>query len=307
MKNNLVLHKIIRDMPIELYHSTPDTFSSSQFKDLLDDEDIFIKKHIQKTVEKEENGAFDIGTYFHTGILEPHKLKTDCVVFPGKIRRGDAWEKFKTTNRNKTIVTQTQKDQAQGIIKAVKNSPVAQQYLKGESEVSLFTLFSVFQGQIFAPYFGKVLTLDGWEPGPKKKQEGAYNFTVKTRADLFGESFISDLKSTTGNARSNKSMRDKISYYHYDLSASLYLDTFSLINPDIQDFIWIFASKDIYNSMSYRASITNLKVGRAKYMKAMIKMADCARNKWQSVDYLGVLEPNIYELEHLKEKDSDLL
>ncbi len=307
MKTTYKLHKIIEDMSSAEYHGTTGTFSSSQFKDLLDDEDVFIKKHILKEIEREEIAAFDVGTYFHTGILEPHKLKDDCIVFPGKVRRGKDWEIFKSKNLSKTIVTQSQKDQAEGLVKAVKNSPVAQEYLQGLPEVSLFTEIFIHHGQIYAPYYGKMLTLDGWVKGPMKKPEGGHRIVVKVRADMLGDTYISDLKSTTGNAKSNRSMREKISYYHYDLSASLYLDMFSLMFPEIQDFIWIFASKDLMNSKSYRASAQNKLVGRAKYIKALIKMADCAKNKWQSVDYLDVLEPLTHELEYLREKDSDLL
>ena len=302
----LKLHKLIYDLSSEDYHSAPDSSSSSQLKDLLDDEDVFIKKYIEKSVEREHIDAFDVGTYFHTGILEPHKLKKDCVVYPGKVRRGKDWEVFKKKNKGKAIVTDGQKSQAEGLVKAVKNSPIAQEYLVGKPEVSLFTEIHISHGKIFAPFYGKVLTIDGWIDGALKKQP-AYKTVIKVRADTLGDNYISDLKSTTGNAKSNKSMREKISYYHYDLSASLYLDMFGLLLPDVEDFYWIFASKDMLNSRTYRASPNNKRVGRAKYMKALIKMADCAKNNWQSVDYLDMLEPLPHELEHLREKDVDLL
>lgn len=303
------LHKLIRDMASNDYHGLRYTYSSTQFKDLLDDEDIFIKKHIKKEMEREESPAFDVGTYFHTAVLEPQKLKLECTVFPGKIRRGEAWETFKANNAGKTIVTQQQQDQALGLVKAVKASPVAQGYLVGEPEVTLMVEIAIYQGEIHAPHFGKLLSKDGWITSrlTEKQYEKAHIIFVKVRADMLGETFVSDLKSTTGNAKSNKIMREKISYYNYDLSASLYLDMFSLVRPDVQEFIWIFASKDVLNSKSYRASETNIKVGRAKYMHAMVKMADCAKNNWQSVDYLDELEPLPYELEWLKEKDRDLL
>lgn len=303
------LNVLTYDLPNEDYHGPEFSWakSSTQFKDLLDDEDVFIEKHIKKTVEKEESAAFDVGTYFHTGILEPHKLKIDCVVFPGKVRRGKDWEIFKAKHKNKAIVSNTQKEQAEGLVRAVKRSPVAQEYLVGKPEVSFFAELNIYRGEIFAPYYGKKLTRNGWVDGPNKRNEKAYVVYVKVRADCLGETFISDLKSTTGNARSNKTMREKISYYQYDVSASLYLDMFSLHLPKVREFIWIFASKDSYNSKTYVASPTNILVGRAKYMKALIKLADCAANDWQSVDYLDTLEPLPYELEVLVEKDIDLL
>lgn len=302
-----ILHRLIYDMSSEEYHGMPRTSSSTQLKDLLDDEDVFIKKHILKEIQREEAPAFDVGTYFHTGVLEPHKLKMDCVVYHKKTRYGKEWEKFKQDNAGKAIVTKAQKEQAEGLIRAVMDSPVAQEYLVGDSEVSMFVELVIHSGQIFAPYFGKVLTRKGWEEGPKKRPDDGYTVFIKVRADKLGDTFISDLKSTTGNAKSRRSMQEKISYYNYDLSAALYLDVFSLLKPDLCEFIWIFASKDLFNSKTYRASETNILVGRAKYIKALFRMADCAANNWKSVDYLDVLEPLQHELEYLREKDTDFL
>jgi hypothetical protein len=300
-------HKLIYDWDIVEYHGFIGTYSSSQFKDLLDDEEIFIQKYIKKTVERLQIAAFDVGTYFHTGVLEPHKLKNDCIVYPGKIRRGKDWEKFKAKHGMKTIVTQAQKDQAEGLVKSVQDSPIAQRYLDGKPEVSLIIELNIHDGQIYAPHFGKVLTRDGWENGPKTRFPDAHVIYVRVRADMLGDTYISDLKSTTGNAKSNQEMRQKISYYHYDLSAALYMDMFVLMIPEIEEFVWTFASKDFFNCRSYRASETNIKIGRAKYMKALIKLADCCANAWASVDFLDTLEPLPHELEHLIERDADLL
>lgn len=304
-------HKLIRDLDIADYHAIPNTYSSSQFKDLLDDPDVFIKKYIEKSIPREESAAFDVGTYFHTGTLEPHKLKAECIVYPGKVRRGKDWEKFKVKHNGKAIVTQGQKESAEGLVRAVKNSPVAQNYLDGTAEVSLFVQILIVDGQIYAPHYGKMLTKDGWVQSTKeidkKKMKNAFAFVVKVRADMLGDTYISDLKSTTGNARSERSMREKISYYCYDLSAALYLDIFSLVRPALTEFWWIFASKDFFNSRTHKASAKNILVGRAKYMWAFIQMADCAVCKWQTVDRPGILEPLPYELEWLEERDIDLL
>ncbi len=307
VKIKKMCHQLIYDWDIQEYHSLKGTYSSSQFKDLLMDSSVFVKKHIHKTIEREQIDAFDIGTYFHTGVLEPHKLKSDCIVYPGKIRRGKDWEKFKAKHGMKAIVTQSQKDQAEGLVRAVKDLPKAQDYLDGAAEASLVIEINVYQDQIYAPHFGKMLTRNGWEEGPKKRFDKAYVIFVRVRADMLGEYYISDLKSTTGNAHSNTEMRNKISYYHYDLSASLYLDMFGLLMPALQEFIWIFASKDYYNARTYRASPDNIKVGRAKYMKAIKRMAECAANNWESVDFVDTLEPLPHELEWLHERDADLL
>lgn len=304
------LHKLTYDLPNEEYHG-PNfkwAFSSSQFKDILEDEDLFIEKHIHRTIEREESPAFDVGTYFHVGTLEPHKLKTECVVFPGKIRRGKDWERFKKKNKNKAIVTQQQKDQAEGLVRAVKNSPIAQKYLKGEPEVTLIVELNIYDGKIYAPHYGKVLTPEGWEDGPLKRFKDAYVLYVKVRADLLGKTFITDLKSTSGNARINQSMRGMITEYTYDLSCALYTDIFNLhFDGAIENFYWIFASKKYLKAKTYFASPDQFRVGRAKYMKGMIKMAKRAASNWEYVDTLDSLEPLPFELEHLKTRDVDLI
>jgi hypothetical protein len=307
--NKSLMNRLIYDIPNEEYHgkSFQWAYSSSQFKDLLEDEDVFIAKHIKKEIPRQESAAFDVGSYFHTGVLEPEKLKDDCIVYPGKVRRGKDWDNFKAKHKNKTIVTAKQKEQALGLVEAVKKSPVAKTYLKGKPEVTLAVEINVHEGMIYAPYFGKVLTIEGWEDGPKKKFPGAFEMCVKVRADCLGKDFISDLKSTSGNARSRRMVQDKISYYIYDLSASLYLDMFSLMLPEMSQFVWIFASKELYNAKSYLATPLQIKVGRAKYMRAMIRMADCAAAGWTYVDYLDQVDPLPNEMEYLREKDSDLL
>lgn len=303
------LHTLIFGLDIEDYHRGTVGFSSSQFKDLLDDdEDTFIAKYIEKRIEREDSQAFDVGTYFHTGTLEPHKLKDDCVVFPGKIRRGAKWDSFKKKHSKKAIVTQAQKDMAVGLIKTVKESKMAQKYLIGKPEVSLFIEIAVFEEKIYAVYFGNRLTRNGWVKdvqGAFNAKRSGYKFVVKVRADMLGRLYISDLKSTRGNARSMVDMKKTVSNYHYDLSASLYLDMFSLMRPEIVEFVWIFASKSILHSKTWRASPDNILVGRAKYMRAMIALAKCAGNGWKVRDTIGVLEPAHWEREWLREKEDE--
>lgn len=300
------VHKLVKDLLSEDYHGLTGTWSSSQFKDLLDDEEIFIKKYITKDIPRVEREVFDTGTYFHTAVLEPHKVTTEIAVYEGKIRRGSQWDIFKKKNTGKTIISQTQKDQGDLMVKAVRNSPTSQEYLEGEPEVSLFIELEIVNGIIYAPKFSRVLTQNGWQPGGVKSGSG-YPIIVKVRADTLGETFISDLKSTSGNARSEDSVRGSISKYKYDLSAALYLDMFNLIRPAVREFIWIFASKTSQNAQSWRASSSNIRIGRAKYMRAMIKLADCAQANWELVDCLREAEPMPYEMDWLREKESDLL
>lgn len=303
------LHALIYDMSSNEYHSTAGTYSSSQFKDCLDDEEVFFKKHIEKSIEKEENAAFDVGNYFHVGSLESHKLKDECIVFPGKIRRGKDWDRFKIKHKAKTIITQGQLRQAEMLIASVKGSPVAMSYIsQGKPEVSLFVEIAVYAGEIYATHGNLILTKEGWKEHSGKIPAKAVRFIVKVRADNIGPGFVLDLKSTSGNAKSEKQMRDKVSAYNYDLSASLYLDIFNILDGEDRDFIWTFASKEIPdNCQSWKASPKNILVGRAKWRRAVLKIADGISSKWAFGDILKILDPRYDELEHINEKEIDLL
>ena len=300
------LHRLIRDMSSEAYHGSSGTWSSSQFKDLIDDEDVFIRKHIKKQGEKFSSEAMDTGTYLHTGVLEPHKLKHEIAIFEGKTRYGKLWEQFKKEHKGKMVITQSQKQVGDGMIAAVKASPTSMEYLEGEPEVSLFVELLVSGGNIYVPKFGKVLTRDGWEDSKKVPDKG-FKMVVKVRADCLGETFISDLKSTSGKATQEASVRGSISKYKYDLSAALYLDIFSLIRLEVTAFIWVFVSKENPIAAAWKASESNIKIGRAKWSWAVKRMADMSAANWETIDYLREAEPLSHERDWLEQKSIDLL
>lgn len=300
------LHHLIRDMTSDAYHSCAGTWSSSQLKTIIEDEEVFIQKYIKKSVAKEEREAFDTGTYFHTGTLEPHKVAKEIAVYPGKVRHGRQWEQFKASSVGKVVITENQKSQGDGMIKAVKASPVSMEYLKGEPEISLFIELLVAEGNIYAPHFMKVHTPSGWVATKRIPKDG-FKVVVKVRADTLGDHFISDLKSTSGRANQAGSVRGSISKYMYDLSAALYLDMFSLVREEVSAFIWVFASKANPVAAPWIATEKQIMVGRAKWTYALKRLADLSTANWEIVDYLREAEPLPHELEWLQTKDKDLL
>ena len=303
----ITTNKLIYDMTSEEYHGSPG-YSSSQLKDLLDDPEYFYKKYIAKTEEKISIPAFDIGTYFHTAILEPDKLTVDCAVYKG-IRRGKEWEAFKAANVGKTIVTETEMTQAESLAEAVRNSPVAMSRIElTRPEVSAYVELTVGGGEVYESSTGSILGKYGWEKAKRIPEKNVEKILVKVRADALSDAFILDLKSTSGNAKSLFTMRKKISEYNYDLSAALYLDIFTIVTGVVKsEFVWTFASKDYFNSKSYIASDLYIQVGRAKWRKAIIELSHCLRSNWVFEDSMGILEPNLWETEILKPKDEDLL
>jgi exodeoxyribonuclease VIII len=301
------VNKLITDLSSADYHGLLNTFSSSQLKDAYEDIELFHKKYILKEIEKEHIPAFDVGTYFHTAILEPDKLSSECEIYDG-IRRGAAWDAFKEKNKGKAIITKAEFQQAEGLVRAVQNSPIAMNRIsQGMPEVSAFAVLNIVGSQIFSKEKKLILGKYGWEPYKNKIDKGT-EITIKVRADLLASDFVLDLKSTSGNAKNDHVVKTKVSSYNYDLSAALYLDIFSLVTGRKYDtFIWTFASKDYYNSKSYIASNNNVMVGRAKYRKAIMNLADGIESNWTFTDSIGILEPQSYELEHIKENgESDL-
>jgi hypothetical protein len=298
---------IIKDMPSNEYHAVKGTYSSSQLKDILDDEEIFYKKYISKELEKESIPAFDIGTYFHTAILEPHKLKSECKVYRG-IRRGKEWDRFQEENRGLAIITEAEESQAIRLIDAVKNSPISMNRIKrGEAEVSAFVDVIVYLGEIYSSDGKWVLGAYGWNKATEKiNKKSSMLLPLKVRADLLGGDFILDLKSMTGNAKSPFATARRVSEYCYDLSAAMYLDLFTLATGELKsEFIWTFASKDLGNCRSYMASANNILIGRHKWRKAVLKLASCIETNWEFEDYLAILEPQAFELADFKQRTAE--
>jgi hypothetical protein len=313
MDYSKLLNKLDTSLSSSEYHGLKGSFSSSQLKTMLEDPELFYKKYITKTEEKEEIPAFDVGTYFHTAILEPHLLDQECVVYTEGIRSGKKWEAFKELHTGKAIITLKEKDTADKIVQAVKDSPVAMSILnKIKPEVSAFIQVYCTHDEIYCEKDGKWFQLFvsvGWVPCELDEDElmGVTDFgtklILKTRADglCVEEGFILDLKSTQGNTKKEFEMGRKVADYQYDFSAALYLDVFSIASDRAMDkFYWIFASKDMGNSRTYLASDKNIMVGRAKWKKAALELSKYVSSNWEFSDSLGVLEPTAYNKEWLE-------
>lgn len=310
---------LIYDLPSQEYHSMGGSFSSSQMKDMLKDPELFYKKYIEKTIEKEENSVFDVGTYFHTLVLEPHLIKDEVRVFKG-IRRGKEWEEFKKLNSGKLIITENDKETGDKLAEAVRNSPISMNFIKrAKYEVSAFVDILFIYGEMFSVDGKKRLDPEkGWVPsGIKVDAKKAIKLVFKCRADalldsgqkvVYGNYGILDLKSTSGIATSDEEMKSTTVNYNYDLSAAMYLDVFSLATGDnYTDFLWTYASKSSWTARTYAADPMKISIGRAKWMKAANLLASYIANDWKFTDSLGIIGPMKWEYDILKPKDEDLL
>jgi exodeoxyribonuclease VIII len=301
---------LIFDLSNEVYHGG-EGYSSSQLKTILEDPEIFYRKYITKEIPRESNANFDVGTYFHTAILEPELLESTCMVYPGAVRSGKAWEEFRDSNSTKTIITKGDLVKATELIKAVNSSPIAMKLLKGSSvEVSTYVNLWVVGKDVYTVISSSVqiLKINGWESSSmavEVLEEFATKITVKVRADSIriGEGVISDLKSTTGNCKNAHDIQTKVASYEYDLSTSLYLDIFTAATGELYDkFYWIFASKDKGNCKTWLASPKQIMVGRKKWKNAVVLLAECLANDWVFEDEVSLCEPTFYNAALLNEE-----
>jgi hypothetical protein len=277
---------------------------------MIEDPEVFYKKYVTKEIGRESLPAFDVGTYFHTAVLEPEKLEEECAVFGGGIRRGKEWDDFKANAGSRAIITKSEKETADKLIAAIKGSPVCMSFLdSSKPEVSAFIEIYVLGEDVYSikDETVHILVSVGWVPAldiePDSLAEFGTKIILKTRADALGmgTGIISDLKSTTGNCKNAHEMQGKVNSYQYDLSAALYLDVFSMAsNEDYHTFVWLFASKDMGNARAYRATDKNIMVGRAKWKKAILDLAFYLNNNWTFTDSLGEIGPSVYSLEWLE-------
>lgn len=240
--------------------------------------------------------AFDIGSLFHTAVLEPHKLEKEFAIYQGAVRKGAAFEAFKAKNEGKIILTKAQSAKSMQLASLVHDSPKSMEYIEiSDSEVSLFIELLISDGEIYAPNYALRLTRHGWAPVPYIPETGV-RIVVKVRADKLGDGFVLDLKSTTGDAKDKQNVRDKVTYYEYDLSAAFYLDIFSAhLGWTSAKFIWTFASKDCNNCRSWVADDETIMVGRFKWREAILNIAKGIKTGWAIEDEIGLVKPNPWE------------
>lgn len=244
----------------EKYHAVKTYYSSSQLKEANEDiqtfHKIYVTGEIQKEFSTQARAAMDTGTYYHTAILEPEMLTKECAVWDG-IRKGKAYEEFLVNNKGKTIITAKDFEKANALISATKNDPQTLKLIsKGEPELSAFT------------------ELEGVK--------------IRVRTDWIDleRGFLLDLKSMSGNVRDQMNIKKKIDSMDYDLSAALYIDAFNAVfkklkkKGQIKDFYWSFASKDQVSCQVYRATEEMIRVGRAKYKKALREIAEAEAKGW---------------------------
>lgn len=247
------------DIDNEDYHADREYLSSSSLKMMLKDPRKFYKVYVEnEKVEQSNKSALDLGSYIHARILEPHLVEKEFAVFNGHMRRGKSWDEFLENAGEKIIITRSQKNMADDLIRKYEEASVilGKQGLE-EKEVKISSFFE----KGFAEQ-----TLCGIIDGIKIK----VRFDYRKDFEDFGS--INDIKTTSDYIGTKKSVERICANFDYDLSAALYVDLATQVTGKPHDFYFCFLSKKDGACRIFRASEQMLEKGREKYMEAIQKI-----------------------------------
>jgi hypothetical protein len=238
---------IIKDLPIEEYHSPDCKYTSSTFLRTLQTKS---PAHAlaEKKAEKKTKKCFEIGTLIHTLILEPETFESRYGVFDGDFRTKEAKEmKADFDSRNITVIKTGDYENALACAEAMKNFHFYDMIFgHGYPEVSFFA------------------EIDGVK--------------LKARPDWVQESTgrMFDLKTTTD--ASPEAFTKSVGKYGYHVQACLAIRLYeACYGKPCDDYLWVVIEKEppyaiTLNKMSPEMRLNgNLKLNLAieKYQKCL--------------------------------------
>ncbi|MDG3034159.1 PD-(D/E)XK nuclease-like domain-containing protein [Vibrio parahaemolyticus] len=142
---------IINDLSNELYHAA-DGYSKSSL-DIINQDPSLLEWSRNCPIDEEKIKSFDVGSAFHTLVLEPHKFNDEYAVEPKVVnekgepttKANNYWKKlnaeFLENNQNKTIITADEHRYTSLMVGSVHAHPRAKilfNHPTGEAEISIF-------------------------------------------------------------------------------------------------------------------------------------------------------------------------
>jgi hypothetical protein len=243
------------DISNEDYHGDREYVSSSGLKLFLKDPRKFYKVYVEnEPIEQEYKSALDFGTYIHARILEPHLLDDEFAVFEGTMRRGKAWEEFKENAGEKIIITNSQKQLADRMLKTYEETEVVLGKHGHSTSVPVPSFFS--EGVAEESLCGIINDI-------KIK----VRFDYRREYEDFGE--IYDVKTTSDYISSKAQVERICANFGYHISAALYVDLVTAATGKPHDFYFCFLSKKDGACRLFKASEQMLEKGREEYKKAI--------------------------------------
>lgn len=252
------------------YHSDNEYLSSSNYKTLLEDPQLFYQEKILgKKEAQKESAAFSEGSLCHTLILEPHLLDQEYAFFPGLRRQGTEWEQFKELHKGKALLTQGAKERCLHYVKPYLAHETAKSLVQAPGSLSEHTVTSI------------------WNDVP-----------TKVRADLINveQGYILDVKTSSFPVDID-SVRMTIEQWKYQLSAALYTAVMSQHYGKSFDFYFLFLCKSEPDCQVFKVSKETMQRGLSMCLDAAAIYKSCkASGIWEAKDKQNVRNLDIQEI-----------
>jgi len=275
--------ELIRDLTNTEYHKKP-AVSRSQLMELQKSPKKYWWKYLSGEAEEEKSDALDLGTAFHTLILEPSDFGKTIAIVPDDIKNPTTaqinakepktdstrlllewWDNFIEQNENKIMLRQKDINNLQRMAKSIREEPAAQIILgqKGIIEPSVF-----------------------WTDEETGLQ-------IKSRPDFItadGKICV-DVKTTKSVGLDD--FQKSIVNYGYDLQAFMCMEAcrrYFGYSPEA--FIFVVCEKDEpHDTAFYLADEYVLRRGEMLYRNLLDKLKQCQdADKWPSAGG-GAIEP----------------
>jgi hypothetical protein len=193
--------------------------------------------------------AMMMGTATHTAVLEPHRLKTDYILWDQGDKRGKAWTDFRDAHADKSILSISEFMDVKGMRTAICSHAPAARYLEhGLAEV----------------------TIEWVDPVTGRKVHGRIDWLTY----LDGRFWMADLKTTRNSAR-RKFQSDAFGM-GYHLQFALYCDGFHALTGEYPGFAALAVeSKAPYEPAVYVATEDFLSRGHDDYQRLMATLNVC--------------------------------
>ncbi len=205
---------------------------------------------------REATPAMNIGSAFHTILLEPHLFDNEFAVAPSVDRRTKAgkelYESFSIESANKIILTIDQYEKAKAMADSARQHEIVNTLLDG----------SVFEQSIF------------WTD-----EETGLQF--KTRPDIWSSKMIVDLK-TIANASPHAMQRSALDYGYF-LQAGMAFEACKAIGKPFEMFVILACEKeDPYLPAVYMMNNEALQFGIDQFTALKRQLKYCLDvNKWE--------------------------
>jgi hypothetical protein len=196
----------------------------------------------------EETTAQAAGTLKHMLTTQPQLAETQVAVFKGR-RAGKQWEAFEAENASRTIVTQTEWDEAVAAARKVREHPEAKKLLaQGEAEVSVL-----------------------WEVD---------GLPAKSRLDWLSSEAIVDLKFTKDS--SPNGWPREACRYGLPLQAAFYTDAVKhKTGLELPFYVVACEPGPVFAVTVFHVPMDVIELGRSQYRRALKQLESCRESgKW---------------------------